>query len=88
MQIKGSYRLKKVEYTVYMNDSGVLELWHSIGRDKKKSDKGDRINNAHDYNRIITNVSSIDQLDKFFTERPKIPEYNPYKDPNQMRIDG
>lgn len=92
MEKIGKYKHKKTTYQVWKSGDGMLELWHSIGGDKRLelSKSGDEvaIYKATDYTRIVTNVTSIDDLPAFFT-RPvkKVKVYDPYLDKNQMKIE-
>lgn len=71
-------------WTAYAQSDGIIVLYRT-----RRSAKGDALS----MERVVTNATDMDGVDAFMKELrrkkkgKKRPEYNPYKDDNQMRIE-
>lgn len=81
MEYLGDYN----KWQVHKNSEGFLELFKSIGINKELTSTRSIVANQGD--RIVTNVKSIAELASFFRKKKKEKKYNPYADPNQLKIE-
>lgn len=87
MNYVGTHKIKKTTWSVFRNDQGFLELYHSSGDAKEIVDHGTRIIYASDIKRIVTNVIDMQDLSDYFKNKKPMPaKYDPYKDPAQLSI--
>jgi hypothetical protein len=78
------YLGKHFNYQLYRNSEGYIEGYKSINL----IDTNSYCNAAKSLIRIVTNTKEIDEFPKFINRiTEKKAKYNPYKDPNQQKLE-
>ena len=75
-------------YQLFQADNGIIELWKGVG--KYTIDGNGKITHARS-DRVVTNATSKEEafkyIDRLKKRKPKPKEYDPYSDPDQLRIE-